>query len=301
MSKKRYSWRYIWPCLLAGILWITAGYAWASGSGAGTAGVQGQTDVMAGVVVDYMGKIQFRVLDKKTETPLAGASVELYIPSLDRYVLVGMSDDGGIFEMDVAYNRNPDLNEGDQFVNGSRGAALSGSLLYLDSNQLKYQVYKADWLPYPNKGSVELELKELPQVVTVYLYQEEPTEPTTEAPTEAPTEPTTDPSTSAPATSGGGGGDGGGGGSTPGGSQPGKQTPGERGSQMGTAINQVLEMINDVMVPLNDMHGSGIPKTGVEGTMGYWIAGMVLFLLAGGFSWRLVTLEADKEKRDRRA
>lgn len=321
MNKKRYSWRYSWLCLLVGILWVTAGFAWASGSSAGTGGVQGQTDVMAGVVVDYMGKVQFRVLDRETETPVAGASVELYIPALDRYVLVGMSDESGVFEMDIAYNRNSNLSEAAQFINGSGKAALPGSLLHLDSNQLKYQVYKADWLPYPNKGSVELELKDLPQVVTVYLYQEEPEEPTTgeptteettteeaategpttEAPTtEAPTEPPTKPSTSAPATSGGSG-DGDGDGSTPAGSRPWKQPPGERDSQMGNAINQVLEVIDDMMVPLNDTQGGGIPKTGVEGTMGYWLTGMILFLLAGGLSWRLVRLDADREKRDRRA
>jgi len=72
----------------------TSGGAWRDPSG---------THITAGVMVDYMGKLRFTIVDADTGEPIPGASIEIYIATLDRYVLVGVTDANGNLEMDVAY------------------------------------------------------------------------------------------------------------------------------------------------------------------------------------------------------
>lgn len=153
-------------------LWLMAVTSWAATSGGADpveVEVDGNTDIYAGVVVDYMGKLKFHVLDRDTGKPIPGASVEIKIKigNEERYVLFGVTDQDGYLEIDVAYAKGklPEVEE----VDGA--LTFTGSLLYLDSNQIEYQVYKAGWLPYPQEGAVVLESKEVPQIVTVYLYK----------------------------------------------------------------------------------------------------------------------------------
>lgn len=242
-------------------LWLTAGTVWAS-QGTMTAG-DGQTEVMAGVVVDYMGKLRFEVYQQGTTTPIEGASVELYITSLDRYVLLGLTDSDGACELDVAYNMDPSANLDDQFENIDGTLKFQENLLLLNSNEIKYQVYKSGWKPYPYQGTEILEGNEVPHVVTVYLYK-----------------------TSTSGGSGGGSGSG----------------SGSSGSSS-TADNSIIQ-IEDEEVPLADFtegeKTGGIPKTGVEGAVAYWIAGAVFFLLAGGILMFLWNKELEIRRRERR-
>lgn len=153
-------------------LWLMAVTSWAGTSGGAEpveVEVDGNTDIYAGVVVDYMGKLKFHVLDRDTGEPIPGASVEIKIKvgSEERYVLFGVTNEEGYLEIDVAYAKGklPEVEE----VDGT--LTFTGSLLFLDSNQIEYRVYKAGWLPYPQEGTVILESKEVPQIVTVYLYK----------------------------------------------------------------------------------------------------------------------------------
>lgn len=143
----------------------------ATGGGAETK-TDGKTEVLAGVVVDYMGKLRFEVKDRDSLVPIPGASVEIWIPSLQdgagAYVLLGVTNESGVLELEVAYDT---LDQENKFESTDGKLIWNGSLLYLSNNHLQYRVYKAGWLPYPYDGEVEVELKEIPQVVTILLYQ----------------------------------------------------------------------------------------------------------------------------------
>ncbi len=243
--------------------------AWADDNSPGEGSVpkrNGQTDIMAGVVVDYMGKLRFLVLDRDLGKPIADASVEIFIPSLNRYVLFGLTDSNGIYELDVAYNMNASVADSDQFTkNDSEDYTFQGTLVYLSDNNIQYRVYKAGWLPYPHEGSYLVKGDKVPETIIVKLYQKVTT----------PNKP-------------------GSGGSSSGGSLSGGKSPG------GTSMNTPLA---DTPPSLNNTEGtgtSGIPKTGVEGTFPYWAFGFVFFLLAGGVIRKLSKLDNESKETKRR-
>lgn len=247
MGKKR----TILMCLVCMFLLLTGQSAMAASEGGAEPVRDGQTDVMAGVVVDYMGKLQFLVVDRDTKNPIPGASIEIYIPSLDRYVLFGVTDASGILELDVAYGERSG-----QFTESGGQTVFAGTTLFLKDNNISYRAYKSDWLPYPYEGTTVLETREVPQIITIELYKKKKD------------------------SGGGGGGSSSGGGS------------GETISTFPISVSDI-PLANATV----DQTAGGIPKTGVEGTMQYWIAGLLFFLIAGG----LVTLilKYDKAADDR--
>ncbi len=263
---ERWKW---WVAMVLGMmLTLVAGTAWAAETDReALAGSGNDTEVQAGVVVDYMGKLRFEVYKKGTTTPIEGASVELYIPSLDRYVLFGLTDADGAYEVNIAYNMDPGTDLNAQFEDVDGTPRFEGNLLFLDDNQIKYQVYKSKWLPYPSQGETVLAGNKIPHVVTVYLYQS----------------------------------DGSSGGKDP--VKPG--TPGSNsGGNPSSPIGQLLSLL-DEMVPLSGLleenpPTGGIPKTGVEGAVPYWIAGMVFFISAGGILGYLLKKEKEIKTRERR-
>ena len=93
----------IWFCL-TGILVMLLSAPVQAGTGGGVYPDAEGTKIVAGVVVDYLGILRFHVLERDTVNPIEGASVELYIPALDRYVLAGTTDSRGVLEMEVAYD-----------------------------------------------------------------------------------------------------------------------------------------------------------------------------------------------------
>jgi len=243
----------IW--LLAGLLCLLAGFpAGAATEGGAEPRRNGQTEVQAGVVVNYMGKLRFVVLERSTMVPIPGASVEIYIPALNRYVLFGLTDANGIYELDVAYNMDPNTPDSAQFTESEGNYTFTGSPLYLSSNNIRYRVYKADWLPHPSIGETMLETTKIPQVITIYLHKK-----TTGGGDETPTGPTT-PTTPAV---------------IPPGSTP-------AGKSLISSILDALQSILDEAVPRGGLSSGTIPKTGVEGAVHYWLLGFVFFLLAGG-------------------
>lgn len=131
------------------------------------------TEVYAGVVVDYMGKLRFYVRDKDTMEPIEGASIEIFVKGLNRYVLFGLSDAQGYYELDVAYQveeKDADLNG--QYVEKNGQLTFNGSLAIFQDNQILWKVYKNDYLPYPERGEVYLDAITLPYQIDVFLYRE---------------------------------------------------------------------------------------------------------------------------------
>lgn len=128
------------------------------------------TDISAGVVVDYMGKLKFIIKDEETAKPIEGASVELYVPELERYVLFGQSGADGIYQLDVSYGTGTD--EQKQYLQGESEAREKGRIAEFESNQIRWKVYKKDYLPYPAEGEVFLDAVTLPYEVEVSLYRE---------------------------------------------------------------------------------------------------------------------------------
>lgn len=238
---------------------------WADTAGGAEPVRNGQSEVQAGVVVNYMGKLRFEVLERGTRVPIPGASVEIFIDALDRYVLFGLTDGNGIYELDVAYNMDPNTPDSDQFTEVEGSYAFTGSPLYLSSNNIRYRVYKADWLPHPSIGETMLETTEIPQVITVYLHKRKNGDDP--APTPTPTSPAVIPP-----------------GSTP------------TGKSIINSINEILQSIMDSAIPQGGMNSGAIPKTGVEGAVHYWLLGFVFFLVAGGIV--CIMLKKDKKSKD---
>lgn len=262
--------------LLIGIMclaaWMTAGTVWAGEGQVSDSGNGGQTDILAGVIVEYMGKLRFEVYQQGTTIPIEGASVELYIPSLGRHVLLGMTDANGVYELEYSLDTPADPDSQFQTVDGA--LIFQGTLLYLSSSEIQYQIYKSGWYPYPYQGMEILSGHEVPCVITVYLYQES-VEPTTS----------------------GGSGNGGSGSSGSGSSGTGSTSDG------GASTDDAITIINDPFpgAGLNEgENAGGIPRTGVEGAIPYWIAGALFFLLAGGillFLWKNGTGNKENEER----
>lgn len=251
--------------LAVSLLCLLAAFPARAGTEGGAAPKRkGQTEVQVGVVVNYMGKLRFEVLERGTQVPIPGASVEIYITALDRYVLFGQTDANGIYELDVAYNMQPDTPDSAQFTESGGNYTFTGSPLYLSSNNIRYRVYKAGWLPHPSMGETMLETMEIPQVITIYLHK---------------------------SGTGGGGGD-----------KPGPTTPTviPPDKSFINSIMDNLQWILDSAIPQSGMDSGGIPKTGVEGAVHYWLLGLVFFLLAGSIVYILLKKDKGSVERERR-
>lgn len=220
------------------LCFLSCGIAWAGSGGGVIPKDDEQTAIWAGVVVDYMETLRFELRNRDTGMPIKGVSIELFIPYIGeegRYVLFGVTDKDGIYELDVAYVTDMEYPDENQFTTVDGDLKFQGSYLYLEDMQIKYRIYKANWLPYPHQGELVIADKEEPHVVEVYLYQNVRYGVSIEA--------------------------------------DGAAKPGE------------------IILPF-PWEGTGIgidtiPKTGVEGAIGYWAAGLVFFLLAGGLLWYL--------------
>lgn len=248
----------------------TSGGAWRDPSG---------TDITAGVMIDYMGKMRFTIVDADTGEPIPGASIEIYIATLDRYVLVGVTDANGNLEMDVAYGGRKNMTHGedgkpvfsgsldriDQFAYNSGQFMLTQSPLFLTDNTITYRVYKAQWLPYPHSGKMTLDIKQIPYEIPVRLFR----------------------LTKDNKPSNVGGPNGGG-------------TIGTGQVMTMTMMPLITPFPGEVTIEEAMQEGietGQIPKTGVEGTMWYWIIAAVFFVAAGLIIIYLMRAENDKEKK----
>lgn len=254
---------FSWPiCSL--LILLVCFPVWADGKSSGGGAVpkgNGDTDIMAGVVVDYMGKMRFLVLDIESNNPLESVSVEIFIPSLNRYVLFGMTDSSGIYELEVVNSTALSAPESEQFIKDGDNYISNGMLVYLSSNRVRYRVYKAGWNPYPRSGRYTLKGGKEPETVTIYLYQRNGNDSDDDDA----------------------------------GSK--KVVPGE-GS---IPLEELPSEIPDKIPPLSHSEGtSGIPKTGVEGALYYWALGLIFFLLAGGAIWKLSRPDTKSKETKRR-
>ena len=254
--------------LICGLLILFVCFpAWADGKILGGGAIpkgNGDTDIMAGVVVDYMGKMRFLVLDRKFNTPIEDVSVEIFIPSLNRYVLFGLTDSNGIYELEVANSIALSAPESEQFIKDGNNYTSNGMLVYLNSNRVQYRVYKAGWAPYPCSGIYTLKGEKEPETVTIYLYQRNGEETDGEET----------------------------------GSNiivPGEGFPGD------IPLNTLPSDIPDEIPPFSYGKGTaGIPKTGVEGALYYWALGLIFFLIAGGAIRKLSRLDNESKETKRR-
>lgn len=246
------------------VLLLCPDVLWAATEGGSRPVMQGEgTEVQAGVVVDYMGKLRFVVKEEGSGLPIPGASVELLIPFLNNgegaYVLIGVTNEQGIYELDLAFDTSGQINE---FENIDGVLTFSGSMLYLKDRSLQWRVYKAGWQPYPKTGTTEVYARDIPQIIEVLLYRTFP---------------------------GGGGGSGGRRSSTGSGGGPGLTTL-EDGDVPLDGMDNIF--LDDTPVPL-----WGLPKTGVETYARYWAMGLALLLAAAGFTAVLLIREGKERER----
>lgn len=259
--------RVIQLWLIGTMLWVLSGSAWAQNGSGGSvnAGSSAGTSVEGGVVVDYMGTLRFTVLERTTQKPLPGASVEIYIPSLNRYVLFGITDGAGNYELNICYNMNPFIDGLDesrkQFTDQSGEPVFQGDYLYLTSETIQYKIYKAKWGPDPVLNQAVLDRSVNPQIIIEHLYKKgdpgsivEPGNPSTPRPVAPPKE-------------------------------PGAGIEAGSGS-IQEAMDNLLNLL-DGMVPggglgTAGLNTGGIPETGIEGAVPYWLLGLLFFVLAAG-------------------
>lgn len=129
-------------------------------------------EARTGAIISRIGKLYFEVTDKESLAPVPGASIEIWIPSSHdgegACVLLGLTSEAGILELDVAFNTKKSKNK----LGSADGKVIfKGSLLYLPSEHLKYRAYKAGWLPDVYEGDVILEAHKTPQTVKIPLLQ----------------------------------------------------------------------------------------------------------------------------------
>lgn len=201
------------------------------------------TDISAGVLVDYMGKLRFLVKEEKNKKPIEGAFVELYVKGLDKYVLFGETDSSGLFEMDATYpgmDGNNNTNPSDENKNGRISTQRKA---VFEDNHLSWRVYKENYLPYPKEGDLILTTLDLPCEVDVYIKEVAETEPVTEPPV---TE--TDPIET--------------------------ETPPNTNKQPETQWKPPVTNVNN-----GSAKPGSIPKTGVESAVVYWGIGLLLCVL----------------------
>ena len=283
--------------ILTAMLCLSAFPAFAGTGGGSETRTGGQTDVMAGVAIDYMGELRFEVKEEKTMAPIPGASIELWIPGIlggdGAYVLFGVTDQEGALELEVAYQKGQE----NQWIDSDGKLTFDGSTLYLPENRIQYQAYKAGWLPYPKQDEVILTWEEIPQVEIVLLHKEEgPTEesteegPTEERPTEErPTEerPTEDrPDEDRPDED------------RPDEDRPDEERPEEErpDREKPTQPSETLFIIEETEVPeIPQIPEEELPKTGVEQYARYW--GMAfLFFLAAAVTAGVILYRGKKKK-----
>lgn len=249
---------------LAALLCLITFPAFAATEGGTEAKRSSQTEVFAEVAVDYMGKLRFEVKDEETMNPIPGASVEIWIPGIDntgKYILFGVSDEEGSLTIDAVYAK-------DQDTSNPVSDGVKDSKLYLADNNIKYKVYKADWLPYPFEDEALLELKEIPQIVTVLLHQEK--------------------------TGGGGTGGSGGAGSSigSGGGSGGHGYYPEKYEE--SEDKEKFEIPEETEIPQNF-----IPKTGVESYTGYWAVAFCFFIAAAAIIAFILFRSRNREKNQK--
>lgn len=275
----------IW--IICSMMILNVGNSFASSEGVSGGGAHRDpngTDVYIGVAVDYMAKVRFEVYDGRTkgkdpEVPIEGASIEIFVPSLGRYVLYGLTDSEGVLEVDVIdESKNPNFipnpNLPSERILGSINLNdYNGKMLYLPNNKMSYKVYKANWIPYPKMEKAELQLEPIPMVLPSYLY-----------------ELITEEKPARPIPPGSGGGGGGGGGRVLGGNET-KTEPAETES-----VPETEETETPVSDPGNDI--DTLPKTGVQGYMNMWMTGFLLFAIAISLIIFLMKKE-NEDKKDK--
>lgn len=200
------------------------------------------TDITAGVVVDYMGKLKFIVRDEETAKPVEGASVELYVPELGRYVLFGQSGTDGIYQLDVAYGTGTDAQK--QYLQGESKSGEKGTLAEFENNQIRWKVYKKDYLPYPAEGEVLLDAITLPYEIEVSLYKEPRETDETKATEE------------------------------PGDTDDTDDTEGTEPTESNKTTETTKTPVTYPPGNNNPPHSGQIPKTGVEQAIGYGVIGL---------------------------
>lgn len=218
--------RRIWALLVCIALLLPCGSAYGK-TGGNTSQEADGSQILAGISVEYTGKLEFLVQDRDTDQPIEGASVEIYVSGENRYVLFGVTDENGRLKVDAA-----------------------------PGSEVRYRVYKSDWKPYPQEGTVQLQQSGKEQIVIVYLYRKNS------------------------------------GGSSGGADSDGSSSGGiVTGSPVGPGQTADSQEIQEV----TGSNTKGIPKTGVDSTAGYWIAALICFLLAGLFLMYLLKLEKETE------
>lgn len=259
------------------MMWISTNTVLADAIGGIEPNPPGGTQVIAGVVVDYMAKVRFEVKEKvPPHDPIPGASIEIYVPSLSRYVLYGVTDSEGALEVNIIdESKQPDYqppgtrppNIGFSDITRTEGS-LSFSrylMLYLPNNTLTYKVYKSSYEPYPAYEQKKVNLDEIPTVYVTYLFKFRQRDPN-------------DPVDIGDSSNGNGSGSVKGGNST-------KVTE-----------ENIIETTPSVD-PIDDGVGiDTLPKTGVKGYMNMWLTGAMLLALAMGIIIFLMKKDRDKRK-----
>lgn len=175
-------------------------------TGGTTAQQKADTEVWAGVSVDYMFPLRYEVYDPHNQ-PLAGVSIEHYDYNAQEYVYVGRTNENGTWETKVPAGYFNEV-----IIGGAQGVSVADTrALYEGNGELRHRLSKDGFLIVEGLADYTIETDEKgEQVIVIRITMQYDTPESSSVPNESPSsgvakpESTQPNSTSTPAASTGG-------------------------------------------------------------------------------------------------
>lgn len=136
-----------------------------------------ETEVWAGVTVDYMFPLRYEVYDPQNQ-PLADVSIEHYDHTQGEYVYVGRTNAQGVWETQVPAGYFSDV-----IIGGAQGVSVADTrALYEGSGELKHRLSKDGFVIVEGPADYTVETDEQGQttiVIRITMQYDEPQSDTT--------------------------------------------------------------------------------------------------------------------------
>lgn len=125
-------------------------------------GATGDTEIWAGVTVDYMFPLRYEVYDPKNQ-PLSGVSIEHYDHNAKEYVYVGRTNENGIWETQIPADYFNNV-----IIGGAQGVSVADTrALYEGNGELRHRLSKNGFLIVEGRADYTIELNEKREQVIV--------------------------------------------------------------------------------------------------------------------------------------
>ena len=161
---------------------LAAVSAFAQENNGNLGGATGDTEIWAGVTVDYMFPLRYEVYDPKNQ-PLSGVSIEHYDYNAKEYVYVGRTNENGIWETQIPADYFNNV-----IIGGAQGVSVADTrALYEGNGELRHRLSKNGFLIVEGRADYTIELNEKREqviVVRVTMQYEDSASSSTPSPSE---------------------------------------------------------------------------------------------------------------------